>query len=112
VIKVTEKAANELKRAIEEHKSQDPNVGQIYVRVAVKGGGCSGYQWTLGLEEGITEKDQVVEDQGVKFSIDNRSALYMEGTSLDFIEDLNRRGFKFSNPMAKTTCGCGQSFSF
>jgi iron-sulfur cluster assembly protein len=82
------------------------------VRVAVKGGGCSGFQNSLTLEEGEpSEKDTVYEVSGLKVVIDNRSAMYLTGTKLDFVDDLNRRGFKFDNPNATGKCGCGMSFS-
>jgi len=107
MITMTDRAVAELKRAIAEEKVSD-----IYVRVGVKGGGCSGFQYTLTLDEGYDEgKDTVYDEQGLKVVIDKRSAMYIEGTKLDYIEDLNKRGFKFDNPQSKGTCGCGSSFS-
>jgi iron-sulfur cluster assembly protein len=111
MITVSDRAAEELRRTIADHKANDPTVGKIYVRVGVKGGGCSGYQWSLGLEENSSNKDVVIEQGGLEFIIDKVSALYLEGTKLDFVDELNRRGFKFDNPSVKSTCGCGSSFS-
>jgi len=111
MIAISERAVQELQRAIADHKQQEPEVGEVYVRIGVKGGGCSGYQYTLSLDEGVTEKDEIFEVSGLKVAVDNRSALYLEGTALHFLDELNRRGFKFSNPNAKNTCGCGSSFS-
>ncbi len=112
MINVTERAANELQRAIEEHKKEDANVGDIFVRIGVKGGGCSGFQNILALEEGKNERDTVYRIGELDFVIDNLSAMYLEGVSLDFVDEgLVRRGFKFNNPNATGTCGCGSSFS-
>jgi iron-sulfur cluster assembly protein len=78
----------------------------------VVGGGCSGYQHKLDLDTNINEKlDEVLEFHGVPVVIDKRSLLYLSDITLDFHNDLNRRGFSFDNPNAKSTCGCGSSFS-
>ena len=78
----------------------------------VVGGGCSGYQHKLDLDTNINEKiDEVFEFHGVPVVIDKRSLLYLSDITLDFHNDLNRRGFSFDNPNAKSTCGCGSSFS-
>lgn len=111
MILISDRAAKELKIAIEEHKSKNPDALEVYVRVGVKGGGCSGYQYTLALEEGKNAKDQTHVVNGLDVIVDPRSALYLEGTGLDFVDELNHRGFKFHNPSAKTTCGCGSSFN-
>jgi iron-sulfur cluster assembly accessory protein len=111
MIVVSERAVTELKKAIADHKTQDPAVEEVYVRVGVVGGGCSGFQNVLSLDEGKTDKDTVFEIEGLNFVVDRMSALYLEGTKLDFVEDLNRMGFKFENPRAVGSCGCGQSFS-
>lgn len=108
MITITDAAATELKQAIAQEKSEE----QIYVRVSVKGGGCSGFQHALTLDAGVNEKaDTVYEINGVKVLIDKRSALYLEGAIVDWVNDLNRRGFKITNPKSKGTCGCGSSFS-
>lgn len=108
MISISEKAVKELLRAIEEHKTGE---NEVYVRVAVKGGGCSGFKTSLTLDENKTSTDNVYEISGLKVVIDKKSDLYLEGVKLDFIEDLNRRGFSFDNPLATGTCGCKQSFS-
>lgn len=113
MITITEAAAKELKNAIGEHKAENPDSGEVYVRVGVKGAGCSGFSWTLTLEEGVDDKkDTVHEINGLHVVVDKRSALYLEETNLDFVNDLNKRGFKFDSPNIKGKCGCGSSFSY
>lgn len=108
-LKVTEKALKEL-RYIMQDQNFDPAV--TYARLAVLGGGCSGFQHKFHLDENFNEKhDIMIEIEGLKFVTDKRSALYLDGTTVDFLEDLNKRGFKMSNPNVKSTCGCGSSFS-
>jgi iron-sulfur cluster assembly protein len=107
---VTEKAANEVKRIIAEQQSQLPE--KIYLRVRVVGGGCSGFQPKLDLDPQISEKlDEVYEFHGVPVVVDKRSMMYLEGAIVDFHDDLNKRGFSVQNPNAKSTCGCGSSWS-
>ncbi|MFT7150936.1 MAG: iron-sulfur cluster assembly protein [Nonlabens sp.] len=81
------------------------------IRVAVQGGGCSGLMYDLEFDAEINEKDEVFEDKGVKILVDRKSLLYLLGTSLDFSDGLNGKGFQFVNPNASRTCGCGESFS-
>jgi iron-sulfur cluster insertion protein len=81
------------------------------LRVQVKGGGCSGFQYDLYFDEKPTDMDQVVESRGIKIFIDPLSAQYLEGTEIDYVEGLSGAGFKFGNPNVKGTCGCGSSFS-
>lgn len=81
-----------------------------FLRVSVKGGGCSGLTYDLDFDDTIVEFDDVSEDQGLKLVIDRRSLLYLLGTELDFTEGLNGKGFIFINPNASRTCGCGESF--
>lgn len=80
------------------------------VRAGVKGGGCSGFTYSLEFD---SEKpgDRVIENLGVKIYIDPKSYLYLMGTEIDYVDELNQSGFKFVNPNAKRTCGCGESFS-
>jgi iron-sulfur cluster assembly protein len=107
-IVLTEKAAGEVKRIAADQAADSP----LYLRVRVVGGGCSGFQHKLDLDENVNEKlDEVYELLGVKIVVDKRSALYLDGVTVDFHDDLNKRGFSVSNPHAKTTCGCGSSFS-
>jgi len=81
-----------------------------FLRVSVKGGGCSGLTYDLDFDDTIVGFDDVSEDQGLKLVIDGRSLLYLLGTELDFTEGLNGKGFQFINPNASRTCGCGESF--
>src|SRR5690554_1461042 len=81
------------------------------IRVSVKGGGCSGLMYDLDFDDAIKDTDEVFEDKGVKILIDKKSMLYLLGTTLDFSDGLNGKGFQFINPNASRTCGCGESFS-
>ncbi len=82
------------------------------LRLRVVGGGCSGYQHKLDLDPAINEKlDEVFDFHGVPVVVDKRSLIYLDNAQVDFHDDLNRRGFSISNPAAKSTCGCGSSFS-
>jgi len=83
------------------------------IRAGVKGGGCAGYSYVLTLEEeaGINDTDNVVEFDGVKVVVDMISMSYLEETTIDYVDGLMGAGFKFLNESAKTTCGCGSSFS-
>ncbi len=81
------------------------------VRVSVKGGGCSGLMYDLTFDDKIESADQVFEDKGVKILVDKKSLLYLLGTTLDFSDGLNGKGFQFINPNASRTCGCGESFA-
>jgi iron-sulfur cluster assembly protein len=107
MIEVTEKAAAEVQRILTEQELPDTTA----LRVGVKGGGCSGFSYTLGFDDQINEIDQISESQGVRVVCDPKSFLYLNGTSVDFEENLMGRGFKFVNPNASKTCGCGESFS-
>ncbi|MBI3620683.1 MAG: iron-sulfur cluster assembly accessory protein [Nitrospirae bacterium] len=82
-----------------------------FLRVSVRGGGCSGLSYELAFEPKQGPHDEVAEFDGVKVLIDPKSALYLQGTSLDFVDSLTGGGFKFNNPNAKMSCGCGESFS-
>jgi iron-sulfur cluster assembly protein len=109
---VTEKAANEVKRIIAEQQAAGSFPEKVYLRLRVVGGGCSGFQHKLDLDPTVSEKlDEVFEFHGVPVVIDKRSLMYLNGVQVDFHDDLNKRGFSISNPNAKTTCGCGSSFS-
>lgn len=107
-ITLTEKAVKEVKRFIAEQNGEG-----ISLRVGVRGGGCSGFQWKLELdpEPPRDGKDVFFEQDGIRIIVDNRSALYVDGTTVDYLNDLNRRGFSCTNERVKTTCGCGSSFS-
>ncbi len=82
------------------------------LRVFVQGGGCSGFQYGLMIEEnaGDTDSDQIFQSNGVKLFVDPISVRYLSGAEVDFVDNLTGGGFTIKNPNAKTTCGCGQSF--
>jgi iron-sulfur cluster assembly protein len=110
-ISITEKAANEVKRIISEQQ-QSGAPEKLYLRISVKGGGCSGWQHKLDLDQQIDEKkDELFEFHGVPVVVDKRSLMYVPDVVVDFVDDMNRRGFSVLNPQAKSTCGCGSSFS-
>jgi iron-sulfur cluster insertion protein len=81
------------------------------LRVAVVGGGCSGFQYNLSLDESAREDDTIIEQDGVKLFLDPISQQYVYGTVIDYVNGLHGAGFKFVNPNANRTCGCGSSFS-
>jgi iron-sulfur cluster assembly protein len=111
-ISLTEKAANEVKRIIGEQQQNGGVPEKIYLRMRVVGGGCSGFQHKLDLDPAVNEKlDDVFEFHGVPVVVDKRSLMYLNDVTVDFHDDLNRRGFSINNPSAKSTCGCGSSFS-
>jgi iron-sulfur cluster assembly protein len=107
MIGVTERAAKEVARIIAEQKLPETTA----LRVGVKGGGCSGFSYTLGFDDTLSEVDQVSEVAGVRVVCDPKSFLYLNGTEIDFEDNLMGRGFKFGNPNASKSCGCGESFS-
>jgi iron-sulfur cluster assembly protein len=111
-ITVSEKAASEVKRIIQEQQSAGSMPERIFLRLRVVGGGCSGFQHKLDLDPQVNDKlDQLFEFHGVPVVVDKRSLMYLENAMVDFHDDLNRRGFSITNPSAKSTCGCGSSFS-
>lgn len=106
MISVTDKAKSRIQELLrEEGKSQ------ASVRVSVKGGGCSGLMYDLSFDSNTNPADQIFEDKGVKILVDKKSLLYLLGTTLDFSDGLNGKGFQFINPNATRTCGCGESFA-
>lgn len=107
MISVTESA----KSKIFEIREQEGKDTSHNIRVAVKGGGCSGLMYDLEFDSAIEESDEIFEDNGVKILVDKKSLLYLLGTTLDFSDGLNGKGFQFINPNANRTCGCGESFA-
>ncbi|NNF20910.1 MAG: iron-sulfur cluster assembly accessory protein [Saprospiraceae bacterium] len=107
MITITEKA----KERIIMLRDEEGHSEASQIRVSVKGGGCSGLMYDLEFDEKQEENDQVFEDKGVKIFVDKKSILYLVGTTLDFSDGLNGKGFQFVNPNASRTCGCGESFS-
>ncbi|MEP6889054.1 MAG: iron-sulfur cluster insertion protein ErpA [Nitrospirales bacterium] len=83
----------------------------IGLRVFVKGGGCHGYQYGMSFESKMSEDDTLIEKGDVKVIMDSQSAPLLTGTEIDYVESLQGSGFAIKNPQAKTTCGCGSSFS-
>ena len=108
---VTPKAADEVRRIVAEQQATGSSE-KMYLRMRVVGGGCSGFQHKLDLDTVVNPKlDEVFSAHGVEIVVDKRSLLYLNGVTVDYHNDLNRRGFSVSNPQAKSTCGCGSSFS-
>tara|TARA_R110000744_G_scaffold215953_1_gene334743 strand:+ start:257 stop:580 length:324 start_codon:yes stop_codon:yes gene_type:complete len=103
-IKLTEAAAIEAKTYVEDSKEK-------YLRVAVMGGGCSGFQYNLTVvDEYDEQRDTLSHQHGVDVIVDRKSDLYLDGTILDYHNDITRQGFSFENPNAVKSCGCGSSF--
>ena len=103
-IKLTETAAAEAKKFIEDNKEK-------YLRVGVKGGGCSGFEYSLTVgHEYDNQQDTLSNQHGVDVVVDKKSDLYLDGTTLDYYSDISQRGFKFDNPNATKSCGGGSSF--
>src|SRR5215207_9861157 len=102
---ITEKAAEEVKRIVADQQKE--GAGEtLYLRLRVVGGGCSGFQHKLDLDPQVNPKlDEVFNVHGVDVVVDKRSLLYLDGVTVDFHDDLNKRGFSISNPQAKGTCG-------
>ncbi len=106
-VKLTDKAAAMVKETIEREGLQGAGL-----RVAVVGGGCSGFQYSLDIEQEVRAGDMVFEVQGVKCFVDPMSSMYLLGVEVDYVEgQFGQSGFSFKNPNAKHTCGCGSSFS-
>lgn len=113
-VTLTEAAAAEIKKIIDEQQNAHSDEGQKmkYVRVAIKAGGCSGYEYDFKFTDKFDSAADFKSDQhGVGLVIDKASELYLDGTTIDFKSDLDKRGFTFDNPNAVNSCGCGSSFS-
>jgi iron-sulfur cluster assembly protein len=106
MVTVTEKAASKIKELM----AQEPE-GEISVlRIAVQGGGCSGFQYALGFDRGPQDGDNEIEMHGVKVVVDPYSAPYLTGSEIDFVDALMGAGFAINNPNVQAACGCGSSF--
>jgi iron-sulfur cluster insertion protein len=106
MIELTSKAAEKVKEIREAE-----GLGEQGLRLRVIGGGCSGFTYDLYFEDETNDMDQVFESEGIKLYVDMMSYQYLENTTIDYVEGLHGAGFKFNNPTAKSTCGCGSSFS-
>ena len=107
MITITDKAKTKI-----DHLMQESNYDSNYfLRVSVKGGGCSGLTYNIDFDNAQGKDDQFFEDKGVRIALDMKSFLYLAGTELDFTDGLTGKGFAFNNPNATRTCGCGESFS-
>lgn len=107
MIEVTDAARDEAKRLL----AQSDLGENSFIRVGVKGGGCSGLMYDLDFDNNLKEDDKKMEDNGLTVVVDKKSFLYLIGTQLDFSGGLNGKGFQFINPNASRTCGCGESFA-
>ena len=106
VITVTPKAAEKVKEFMKQEGKDD-----LFLRVYVSGGGCSGLSYGMGFEEKSDEDDTVIEEHGVKLLIDSYSSRHLKGTEIDYIESLMGAGFKINNPNVTKSCSCGHSFN-
>lgn len=104
---LTAKAA-EMVKITREQEGIEPTHG---LRIAVRGGGCSGFEYALDFENEARENDWIYEQNGITVYVDSVSARYLEGTTVDYVMGMAGAGFKFINPQAKGTCGCGSSFT-
>ena len=107
VITLTAKAVE----AVKQVRTREGRPEGHVLRVSVVGGGCSGFSYQLGFDEQAQAEDRILELDGVRVAIDPTSAQYLAGTQIDYVSSLHGGGFKFSNPKATHTCGCGSSFS-
>lgn len=107
MITITDKAKGKIDQLMLE-KQMDTD---YFLRVSVKGGGCSGLMYDLDFDNVATSDDQFFEDRGIRIALDMKSFLYLAGTELDFTDGLSGKGFNFNNPNASRSCACGESFS-
>ena len=106
MVTVTENAAAKIRELI----SQEPEEDVSVLRVAIQGGGCSGFQYALGFDRGAQDGDNEIESNGVKVVIDPFSAPYLAGSEIDYVDALMGAGFAINNPNVQAACGCGSSF--
>ena len=104
---VTNQAVGQIRTLL----SEDGKLETHGLRMKVIGGGCSGLQYQLSFDDQVRDIDAEIEIEGVKVIVDEKSALYLVGSVLDFVDTLQESGFKIENPNASNTCGCGQSFA-
>ncbi|MCC6587760.1 MAG: iron-sulfur cluster assembly accessory protein [Bryobacterales bacterium] len=106
MVALTDKAIGKVKEILD---MQDPKPAGL--RIAVVGGGCSGFSYSMAFENQPNMLDKTYSYDGLKVFVDQASLLYLEGAEVDYVETLEGSGFKFSNPNVKSTCGCGSSFN-
>ena len=106
LVVLTESAAAKVRTLMAEEPDGEASV----LRVAVQGGGCSGFEYALGFDQGAQEGGLEIESHGVKVVVDPFSAPYLRGAEVDFLETIQEAGFKISNPNVASSCGCGHSF--
>src|SRR5262245_16856250 len=107
-LQLTERAAQEVKTILDQ---QGLSAESTFLRLGVRGGGCSGFSYSLDLTESKSDRDEQFESHGVKMVCDDKSYIYLKDVTLDFKDEVMGRGFVFNNPNATHTCGCGSSFS-
>ena len=107
-VNVTPRAAKEIKAQLARRAQSNAQSG---VRLGVKGGGCSGMSYVIEYCDQPRAKDQVFEVEGAKVYVDPKSLIYLNGTTFDFVDTFQQKGFKFVNPQVKGECGCGESFT-
>ena len=95
---------------VKELMAEEPDADSLVLRVAIQGGGCSGFQYGLGFDSGVAEGDHELLLEGVKIVVDPFSAPYLQGATIDYLTGLQESGFKIENPNAVSSCGCGHSF--
>jgi iron-sulfur cluster insertion protein len=105
MVTITTMAEQKIKELIVEEKDA------VGLRIYVKGGGCHGYQYGMAFESKVADDDTVIEKGGVQVIMDSQSAPLLQGAEVDYVDSLQGSGFAIKNPQAKTTCGCGSSFS-
>jgi iron-sulfur cluster assembly protein len=105
-VTLSEKAAAEVKKIITEQNLPEETV----LRVGVQGGGCSGFAYSLNFDTATSERDRIIDVDGVKLAVDKKFDPYLDGTVVDFYDGLEKRGFVFNNPNVVKSCGCGSSF--
>jgi iron-sulfur cluster assembly protein len=107
-IHVTPKAATQIKAQLSRRQTSTPESG---VRLGVKGGGCSGLSYVIEYCDQPRTKDRLFEVDGARVYVDPKSLVYLNGTTFDYVDTFQQKGFKFVNPQQKSECGCGESFS-
>ena len=104
MITLTPEAISKVKSILAERKEESG------LRIAVVGGGCSGFQYQMTLDKEPRTDDEILDMEGLKVYVDTRSLMYLNGTKVDYVDGQNGSGFKFDNPNAKASCGCGETF--